>query len=298
MRSFTLALFMLGFSFMAGAQSCPQVLSSTINANGPGNYTVAINYTSGPGAHHFNVVTFCSSNPFWSLVRFSCISVSGNGTAVFNVSCSTNPIVILVPVNGACGSGLPCGLPIMVSGPAGGPLPIKMNEFYAQRNNAQVVLSWRSEVEINAYEYVVERKTTGDFIPVGTVQATNNTEGSKYSFTDLNAETGVSQYRIKMTDADGTFRYSEIKSVRGYNNKQTFTLFPNPATAHTDIYITDLSANTEVQIIDPTGRMVKRITSTGNTNINVGNLPRGLYMVRLIDRETGETVTKKLSVTN
>ncbi len=298
MKNFTLALCMLAFSLVSLAQDCPVINSTAVNTNGPGQYAITINYSADAGVNHINMVTFCASNPLPQMFTTECIPVNGSGTTVVNVDCMNTPVVILVPAPGACGTGFPCGAPVFVFGPVGGPLPIKMNSFYATRVGTQVNLSWSTEVEINAKEFVIERKTTGDFEAVSVIAATNKTEGSKYAFSDRNMEAGISQYRIKMVDLDGTFRYSEIRAVKGAGTKGDFTVFPNPSYGNTNLNITDVSENTEIHVYDNSGRMVRKISNINKTNISIDDLQKGMYMIRMVDTKTGETVTKKLSVLN
>ncbi len=298
MKNFTLALCMLAISFGSFAQDCPVINATAVNTNGPGQYAITINYSADPGVNHINMVTFCASNPLPFLFTTECIPVNGSGTTVVNVDCVNTPVVILVPAPGECGTGFPCAAPTFVFGPAGGPLPIKMNSFYATRVGTQVNLSWNTEIEINAKEFVVERKTSGDFTTVATVAATNITEGSKYTYSDRNMEAGVTQYRIKMVDLDGTYRYSEVRAVKGAGTKADFTVFPNPSYGEANLNITDVSENTEIQVYDNAGRMVRRISNINKNNVSLDNLQKGMYMIRLVDTKTGEIVTKKLSVLN
>ena len=298
MKNFTLVLCMLAISSLSFAQDCPVINATAVNSNGPGTYAITVNYSADPGINHINMVSFCATNPLTSLFTTECIEVNGSGTTVVNVSCTSTPVVILVPAPGACGTGFPCGLPTFVFGPVGGPLPIKMNSFFATRIGTQVNLSWNTEVEINAKEFVVERKTNGDFQPVATVTATNITEGSKYTFSDRNMEAGVSQYRIKMIDLDGTYRYSEIRAVKGSGTKADFTVFPNPSYGEANVNITDVSENTEIHVYDNSGRLVRKISMNNKNTVSIDNLQKGMYMIRLVDMKTGEAVTKKLSVLN
>lgn len=298
MKNFTLTLCMAAFSLVSFGQDCPVINATAVNTNGPGQYAITINYSANPGVNHINMVTFCASNPLPRLFTTTCIPVNGSGTTVVDVECMNTPVVILVPAPGACGTGFPCGLPTFVFGPVGGPLPIKMNSFYATRLGTQVNLSWNTEIEINAKEFVVEKKTTGDFTAVATIEATNMTEGSKYTYSDRNLEAGVSQYRIKMVDIDGSFRYSEVRAVKGAGSKADFTIFPNPSYGEANLNITDVSENTEIQVYDNSGRMVRKISGINKNSISIDNLQKGMYMIRLVDTKTGEAVTKKLSVLN
>ncbi|MEO5967940.1 MAG: T9SS type A sorting domain-containing protein [Ferruginibacter sp.] len=292
MKKFTFGL-LLSFITVLGYSQCAEITSTAVNSNGPGQFAITINYTGTPGETHISAVVFCNSS-----VTTSCVPVNASGTSVLNVACSTTPIVILVPSSGPCEIGFPCGAPTFVFGPVGGPLPIKMENFYAARNGSSVMMSWETQTEINSKEFVIERKTTGDFETVTVVPATNITTGSKYQFSDNNTEKVTSQYRLKMFDFDGSFRYSEIRAVKGVGSSTEFSVFPNPSNGTSRVSITDVSPSNEIQVINNSGRVVKTVSMKNQSSFELNNLPNGIYMIRVINKETGDVTTKKLSVIN
>jgi len=182
--------------------------------------------------------------------------------------------------------------------PEAGPLPIQLSSFYAQRNNSAVALNWKTASEINAKAFVIERKTAAGFEAVATIAATNNANGSAYSYTDNNNSKTVSEYRIRMVDIDGSFKYSEIRSVKGSGAVSDFTVFPNPSTGDAKVSVTDVNEATDVQLIDNAGRIVKNISMSGNNAIQLNNLQKGMYMIRIVNKNSGESLTKKLTVIN
>lgn len=113
-----------------------------------------------------------------------------------------------------------------------------------------VSLSWKTESEINAKEFVIERKTDKGFEAVATVTAANRETGAAYSYTDKNYFKGISQYRLKMVDIDGKSAYSIVKSVKAASTVIDFTVFSNPSFGYTKITVTDVSENNDVQLID------------------------------------------------
>jgi hypothetical protein len=175
--------------------------------------------------------------------------------------------------------------------------PIILSDFYAQRKNSSTVqLTWKTSTEINAKGFDVERKTDNGFVKVGFVTATNIASGSSYSYQDNNTNKNVSQYRIKMVDKDNTYKVSETRNVKGNSSVSDFTVFPNPSTGSTKISISDIADPTDVQIIDNAGKVVKTLLMSNTNSIQIDNLQKGLYLVRLMNRVTGEIATKKLSV--
>jgi hypothetical protein len=77
-------------------------------------------------------------------------------------------------------------------------------------------------------------------------------------------------------------------------SKNSFSIFPNPATTTINININELQNTTAiVNIYDATGKVVKTISTTeNNLSIDRGDLQRGIYFVRVLigDRE----LTKKI----
>jgi Secretion system C-terminal sorting domain len=175
--------------------------------------------------------------------------------------------------------------------------PIILTDFFAYRKTSSVVqLSWKTHTEINAKGFDIERKIDNGYIKVAYVAAKNSQDGASYSFTDNNTAKSISLYRIKMIDQDGSSKLSEVRSVKGNSTASDFTIFPNPSTGNTKISISDIAENTDVQLIDNNGRVIKTIAVTNTNAIEINNLQKGIYLVRIVNKNTGEAVTKKLTV--
>lgn len=179
-----------------------------------------------------------------------------------------------------------------------GPLPVGLKNFYASRKSNTVVLNWQTAFEQNAAAFEIERNTGNGFVNVGQVTATNNSNGSTYSFNDNNAVKAISQYRLKMVDKDGKFQYSEIRSVKGLNGVSDFTVYPNPSNGNAKVTISDISEAMELQVIDNTGRTLKKYTLSNSSQVELSGLSRGMYMIRLVNNVSGESIIKKLTVNN
>ncbi len=216
-------------------------------------------------------------------------------TPVFSFPCGSTVTYVITRYtasNGTCGGGT-CGVTVTVTG---GPLPIKISSFLAKRIGNVVSLNWTSESEINAKEFVIERNSGNGFVPVGTVAALNKETGSSYTFNDNNNAKTVSQYRLKLVDKDANFKLSEIKAVKGTAAVSDFTVYPNPSIGSAKVSITDLAEATTVEVIDNAGRIVKTVELKSNNSVELNNLQNGIYLVRLINKVTGDAVTKKLTV--
>jgi hypothetical protein len=70
---------------------------------------------------------------------------------------------------------------------------------------------WNTAREINVKDFTIERSNNAThFISIGQVAATN---AAGYSFADQNPLSGVSYYRLKIMDKDGSFKYSKIVTI-------------------------------------------------------------------------------------
>ncbi|MEO7445825.1 MAG: hypothetical protein ABIT96_00685, partial [Ferruginibacter sp.] len=105
-----------------------------------------------------------------------------------------------------------------------GPAPVMLTSFYAGRTNDLVALNWKTSLEVNAKEFILERSTGKDFEFVATIAAKNAANGASYSYTDRNNYKGIAQYRLKVIDNDGTYSYSDVRTVKGLSSVSDFTV--------------------------------------------------------------------------
>lgn len=180
----------------------------------------------------------------------------------------------------------------------GGPTSVKLSAFFAKRNKNTVALSWKTDAEINSKEYIIQRKSGNDWVDIATIPSANKANGSSYSYSDINSSKGTSQYRLKMVDYDAAFTNSDIRPVKGNGAVSDFTVFPNPSRGNAKVTISDISEPTDVQLIDNSGRILKNVSMNNNSSVDLNNLQKGIYMIRIVNKNSGESLTKKLTVAN
>jgi hypothetical protein len=101
-------------------------------------------------------------------------------------------------------------------------LPIELISFEANLNaNNQVDIFWSTASEQNNDFFTIERSIDGlNWEIVATVAgAGNSTNRIDYAAYDLRPLSGISYYRLKQTDYDGAFEYSNIVSVFNGNEE-------------------------------------------------------------------------------
>lgn len=171
---------------------------------------------------------------------------------------------------------------------ASGALPLHLLSFNAVRSGNQVNAMWQTSNEVNVESFSVERGADGiNFSPIGKIPANNVSTVSNYSFTDNNPLNGISYYRLKMIDKDGQFSYSKIVTI----NTELFNVisaFPNPASNSVTITYPLISAKTILHVYAGDGTLVKAVSimpGTTQTKLNVANLAKGTYMIRMSDKK-------------
>ena len=184
-----------------------------------------------------------------------------------------------------------------------GALGLKLTDFTAHVNSGIVQLQWNSEEETDMSGFFIERRSPKEssFREIGFVEAfssmSNNQGDFSYSYTDrLNGENQVLMYRLKMVEKNGSFVYSDIRSIRAGNSGLSVFVYPNPNKGVFKIAVPANSGVFDVLINDNSGRLVKQILSVRNQADVSGVLPQGIYIVKIYFRETGDTIIEKVVV--
>jgi hypothetical protein len=188
-------------------------------------------------------------------------------------------------------------------GNSNAPLPVRLSSFSASRSSSNVNVSWTTASESNNSGFEIQRRlgNQSDFQTVSFVNSKaingNSSSAISYSYTDLNISAGVSFYRIKQINLDGTAKYTEIRQVDGSKIKAKTLVYPNPsATGMTNvIFTTNDSRN--IQVIDMAGQVVKSWNNYMGQELKIVSLKPGIYSVTINNTMTSEKETLRLVVT-
>lgn len=178
----------------------------------------------------------------------------------------------------------------------GAPLPVKLTEFAANKQNSLVKLTWATSQEINTKEFVVERSTDGiNFTVLAFVSARGNSSvNSFYGAIDAQPNAGNNFYRLKTVDFDGKSEYSKIVKIN-FSKAFTVSLSPNPASDFVTVTLANSREPLMLQIVDMGGKIVRSTVLTNTVNpVSLSGLSKGLYLVKLIGAT--ESYTEKLVV--
>ena len=106
-------------------------------------------------------------------------------------------------------------------------------------------------------------------------------------------QTGVTYYfRLKMIDKDGSYKYSEIRSL-SCSGKALIVIAPNPVIDRFTITGMENGKNL-ITIFGANGQLVKtQVIAQIQGEVNIFNLAAGLYAVK-ITSEAGNTFVGKI----
>jgi uncharacterized repeat protein (TIGR01451 family) len=137
-------------------------------------------------------------------------------------------------------------------------LPVNLLSFNGNWIDSRIQLTWKTASESNCRIMEIEKYAAGSFQKIGEVQPLNSSSVQSYSFTDA-VVTDNNQYRLKITDNDGRYSYSQVISLK---KTQTGLLlqqgFPNPFTNQLTVQLfSDRDQQVRLKIIDVTGRIIR-----------------------------------------
>ncbi|MFN2396337.1 MAG: T9SS type A sorting domain-containing protein, partial [Bacteroidales bacterium] len=177
------------------------------------------------------------------------------------------------------------------------PLPIELLSFIAAAKENNILLEWITAAEINNDFFTIERSRDGrnfEVVDLIDSQAEGGFSNQKlyYSAWDKNPETGMNYYRLKQTDFDGAFEYSDIIGVFfEMQSDIAFNLFPNPNSGNVfTVYLNGLRPYEliELNIVDMYGKIAYnssyRADDNGGLHRDIaptGRLKSGVYLLTL-----------------
>jgi hypothetical protein len=182
-------------------------------------------------------------------------------------------------------------------------LPVELLSFTAARQNQdQVQLKWSTESELNNQGFEVERmlENEQEWTFVEWVDGVGNSSSLEhYDYLDENSFEGISYYRLRQLDYDGTETYSQIRDVEGIANSASsnLTLFPNPTQDIINVRFNNSTAQSATILVyaaDGSLLFEQQEAFENNSVIQLNQtkyLPAGTYFMRAITND-GVSVSK------
>ena len=178
-----------------------------------------------------------------------------------------------------------------------GTLPVKFISVNALLvDKTSVMVKWAvATPTVNSDKFEVEYSADGkNFSTIGKVEI-DNTNQSNYQFLHNDIPTGNLYYRIKETDVDGEFVYSDIIVLHNITSG-SLVIFPNPTNNYITVTApTNGPGKTQIILYDAVGKIVSSSILLATTKTISTNLfPNGTYVLKVISN--GHTTTQKVVI--
>lgn len=170
------------------------------------------------------------------------------------------------------------------------PLPIELLSFNAVANSDQVDLLWATASERNNDHFTVERSANAvDFEPVVRVPGAGDSQSLlHYQDVDRAPLPGLSYYRLRQTDRDGTTEVSGMVPVFFHGAKPDMTVLY----AADGLYLEHgFPVGSRLSLLDATGRVVAElpIAHEGLMRLPIEGLAHGAYVLRVTNGTDTDT---------
>ena len=143
------------------------------------------------------------------------------------------------------------------------PLPVTFVSIKASQKNADIMVEWKVEAESNLDHYDVEKSFDGNNFSKAGAVSVGKTNAGNYHWLDQEPVSGSHYYRIRSVDIDGKTSLTQIVKVMIDHTTGTISVYPNPIT-------------------------------NGVVNLQMGNQPKGVYGLRLLNPVGQVLLSKKM----
>ncbi len=159
------------------------------------------------------------------------------------------------------------------------PLPVDLSFLKAEREGAKVTLKWQTRQERDNKGFRIEMSLDNKtFKSIGFVDGRGTTTvATDYTFTT--AQTKAAYYRLMQVDGDGTEAIHGPVFVAEAGADLSMALFPNPAVDQ--LVIQGYKGAATVEIANAKGQIQNIVTLKSGDNLNVKELPAGVYSVKV-----------------
>ncbi|PWJ43894.1 T9SS type A sorting domain-containing protein [Sediminitomix flava] len=169
-------------------------------------------------------------------------------------------------------------------------LPIQLISFSLNQQEKNIKLQWTTASEINSDYFEVLCSFDGsNYESLVSIPAQGNSESLvEYAYEYQYQGSAQRYYRLKQVDLDGKYTLSKVliftpKLVKNLSLVKP-NVYPNPAKSFVKVQLDGIEIR-EVMIFSTDGKAfpleIQRLAS-GEVKLDVNNIPRGLYIMKLI----------------
>lgn len=165
-------------------------------------------------------------------------------------------------------------------------LPVELISFTAATSQEETTkLRWSTASEDNNEGFYIEHSVDAhnweyvDFINgIGTT-----VDKQQYDYTHRTPQAGINYYRLKQTDYDGAFEYSDIVTVEIAHAAKGISIVPNPVSSNRNVTVNlDKGVTGTLRVFNMMGQLIYQAsTSEGESSypFSISDVASGIYMV-------------------
>jgi hypothetical protein len=266
----------------------------TLNAQGNPNavFVIKVNGALSTG-NATNILLINSAdfnNVYWQVNGAFTLGDS----SIFRGTLIANGAISLLPKSSILGRGLTTAGAISIQNTSN-TLPVKLISFTANCIGNSTIFKWETASETNNSYFTIEASTNqNSWATIVKVSGSGNSNAvNSYSFTATENSALNKYYRLKQTDFDGHFTYSDVVAINQCGEEAiSVELYPNPATGIISLSSDqDKNQKGSVSVYDILG--VKVFHTEGFPKaIDLTTKPNGIYFLHFTNGT--QTIVKKL----
>ena len=180
-------------------------------------------------------------------------------------------------------------------------LPIVLASFDVTSNSKSVYVNWSTASEENNDYFTIERSADGSSYHELAIVSGSGTsyEMLDYSYSDNNPFQGVSYYRLKQTDYDGTNETFKVAAVEFYGKSDAIKVIQQSSNMNELKVYSNLDEENRATIYDAMGRISKTfILQQGENNFDLSTFSNksGIYILRVTNALGKELKTERFVI--
>lgn len=185
-------------------------------------------------------------------------------------------------------------------------LPADINNFNATKKTAdktqKIELTWTSPNDLAGNKYEMQKSNDGkNYASFETITSKSSSHNDYRVFYNATGEDKNKVFfRIKQTDADGSFKYSDVKTIMLEYSATTMKVYPTITRNNVSISFPYAGrADYTVSIINMTGQVMQQADFTRTNLIKLtlnASLKEGTYIISVINKQSSERQISKLMV--
>lgn len=171
------------------------------------------------------------------------------------------------------------------------PLPVELKSFMAEAAPKGTQLKWATASEKNNAAFEIQRSSTpNEFTTIGRVAGQGTSSRThNYEWLDAQPLSGLSYYRLRQLDTDGTESFSPVAIVQHKEGLAAGAFFPNPTTGQ--VTLNAALGAVKYRVLNALGQTVLTGEAQGGSTVDMQSLRTGAYFLEL-QSASGRTVQR------